>query len=349
MWVKLLFLVAAVYVVSAAAWVLSAGVVRETAGAELTNAACDPTREMWRDLNAAFIREYDEKHRVKLAIRQSHGGSGSQARSVTEGLDADVVTLALWTDTDIIRKAGLMQPGWENRFPNRSLPYTSTIVFVVRKGNPKGIHDWVDLARDDVAAITPNPKTSGNGKWSFLGLWGSVVWRNGTDDQAREFVRSVYRRVPVLDSAARGSTMTFAQKGLGDVHLTWENEARLEVQEAEGALAIVYPKRPEDALPLSVLAEPHVAIVDANVDRKGTRVAAEAYLNFLYTEPAQELIARNFHRPFNEKVFARHRDVFPDGDFRRATTLVSSGRWDDVQKRFFAEGGEFDRIYARTK
>jgi sulfate transport system substrate-binding protein len=210
---------------------------------------------------------------------------------------------------------------------------------VVRKGNPKGVRDWSDLARADVAVITPNPKTSGNGKWSFLALWGSVVWRGGTDGQAREFVSQVYRRVPVLDAAARGATMTFAQKAIGDVHLTWENEARLEVQEAGGNLEIVYP-------PISVLAEPHVAVIDANVDRKGTRAQAEAYLRFLYTPEAQEIIARHHHRPTDPEVFARHADRFPALDLRRAPTLVPSGRWDDVQKRFFAEGGEFDRIYA---
>jgi sulfate transport system substrate-binding protein len=346
-WTKLLFAAAGLYVLAAGAWVISAGVVRDRSGAELLNVACDPTRELWKDVNAAFIREYEQKQGVKLTIRQSHGGSGSQARSVVDGLDADVISLALWTDTDAVRKAGLMDAGWEEKLPNRSLPYVSTIVFVVRKDNPKAIHDWTDLARPDVSVITPNPKTSGNGKWSFVALWGSVVWRGGTDDQAREYVRGVYRRTPVLDAAARGATMTFAQKGIGDVHLTWENEALLEVQEPGGKLEIVYPKRPADAKPLSVLAEPHVALVDRNVDRKGTRAAAEAYVRFLYTVPAQELIARNFHRPMNDKVFARHRELFPKVDLRRATSLVPSGKWDDVQKRFFAEGAEFDQLYTK--
>lgn len=348
MWAKLVFAAAGLYVAGAAVWVISAGVVLPKDGGELLNVACDPTRELWRDLNAAFVREHDAKHGTRPSIRQSHGGSGSQARAVVDGLEADVITLALWTDTDAVRKAGLIQPGWEDRLPNRSLPYTSTIVFVVRKGNPKVVHDWADLARPDVAVITPNPKTSGNGRWSFLGLWGSVVWRGGTDAEAREYVRGVYGRVPVLDPAARGATMTFAQKGIGDVHLTWENEAQLEVAEAGGALEVVYPARPGDR-PLSVLAEPHVAVVDRNVDRKGTRAAAEAYMQFLYTDPAQELIARHHHRPTNPAVFARHRDRFPDADLRRATTLVPSGTWDEVQKRFFAEGGEFDRLYTRGK
>jgi sulfate transport system substrate-binding protein len=222
-------------------------------------------------------------------------------------------------------------------------------VFVVRKENPKRVHDWADLARDDVAVITPNPKTSGNGKWSFLALWGSRVWRGASEEQAREYVTAVYRRVPVLDAAARGATMTFAQKGIGDVHLTWENEAHLEVQEANGELEIVYPRRAATEKPLSIRAEPHVAIVDKNVDRKGTRPAAEAYMTFLYTEPAQELIARNFHRPTDPTVFARHRDLFPEMDLHGGPELVPSGKWADVQKRFFAEGGVFDQIYTGTK
>ena len=349
MWAKILFALVGAYVLAVAAWIVIAGVSRDTSGVELLNVACDPTRELWRDVNAAFILDYELKHNVKPTILQSHGGSSSQARAIVDGLEADVATLALWTDTDAIHKAGLMVAGWEEKFPSRSLPYVSTIVFVVRKGNPNGIRDWIDLARDDVKAITPNPKTSGNGKWSFLALWGSVMWRGGTEEQAREFVRGVYGRVPVLDPAARGATMTFATKNIGDVHLTWENEAHLEVQESGGVLEIVYPRRNDSEKPLSILAEPHVAIVDKNVDRKGTRELAVAYLKFLYTEPAQEIIARNFHRPTDRKVFARHRELFPDMDLRLATDLVPSKNWDDVQKRFFAEGGEFDRMYTRKK
>jgi sulfate/thiosulfate-binding protein len=318
----------------AAVWVVASGCTRNEV---MLNAACDPTRELWRDLNAEFIADYEQKHGVKLVIRQSHGGSGSQARAVIDGLPADVVTLALFTDTDQIRKAGLMNNGWEADVPNRSLPYTSTIVFVVRKGNPKRVRDWPDLAKDGVQVITPNPKTSGNGKWSFLAMWGSVVWRGGTEVEAERYVGEVFRRVPVLDPAARGATMTFAQKGVGDVHLTWENEAHLEVQEAGGELEIVYP-------PLSVLAEPHVAVVDKVVDRKGTRATAEAYMQFLFTEPAQEVIAKHHHRPSDPAVFARWKHQFPELRLERATTLVPSGKWDDVQKRFFAEGGVFDRI-----
>lgn len=338
MWARVLLGFAVVYVVAAAAWVVSAGFGRN----QLLNVACDPTRELWHDLNAAFAAHYERETGTALHVRTSHGGSGSQARAVIDGLPADVATLALWTDTDAIRKHGRIDPGptgnWEDRLPNRSLPFVSTIVFVVRKGNPKGVRDWPDLARPDVAVVTPNPKTSGNGKWSFLALWGSVVWAGGTDDQARAFVTDVYRRVPVLDAAARGATMTFAQKAIGDVHLTWENEAHLEVAEAGGNLEIVYPPR-------SVLAEPHVALIDANVDRKGTRAQAEAYLRFLYTPEAQEIIAKHHHRPTDPAVFARHKDRFPELDLRRATTLVPSGTWDEVQKRFFAEGGVFDQLY----
>jgi sulfate transport system substrate-binding protein len=337
MWVRALLTVAGIYVAAAGVWVVASGFGRNE---QLLNVACDPTRELWHDINRAFVADYERRHGAKLFVRQSHGGSGSQARAVIDGLPADVITLALWTDTDAVRKAGLMAADWEKRLPNRSLPYVSTIVPVVRRGNPKNIRNWSDLARDDVSVITPNPKTSGNGKWSFLALWGSVVWRGGTEDEARAFVTKVYRRVPVLDAAARSATMTFAQKNIGDVHLTWENEAHLGIREAGGELEIAYP-------PVSVLAEPHVALVDATVDRKGTRAAAEAYLKFLYTEEAQELIAKNGYRPTDPKVFARHADLFPPVALKAATTLVPSGRWDDVQKRFFAEGGVFDQIYAR--
>lgn len=318
----------------AAVWVVASGFTRNEV---MLNAACDPTRELWRDMNAAFIADYEQRNGVKLFIRQSHGGSGSQARAVIDGLPADVVTLALFTDTDAVRKAGLMTDGWESRLDNRSLPYTSTIVFVVRKGNPKNVHDWPDLTRDGVSVITPNPKTSGNGKWSFLAMWGSIVWRGGSEADAEKYVGEVFRQVPVLDPAARGATMTFAQKGVGDVHLTWENEAHLEVQEANGALEIVYP-------PISVLAEPHVAVVDKVVDRKGTRATAEAYMQFTFTEPAQEIIAKHFYRPTNPVVIEKTKHQFPALRLERATTLVPSGKWDDVQKRFFAEGGVFDKI-----
>jgi sulfate transport system substrate-binding protein len=304
--------------------------------AELLNVSYDPTRELWRDLNAAFVNSYEKETGARPTIKQSHGGSGSQARAVIDGLDADVVTLALWSDTDAIRRKGLINDGWEDRLPHGSLPYFSTIVFVVRKGNPKGVKDWPDLVRPGIQVVTPNPKTSGNGKLSFLAAWGAVVRRGGSDDEAREFVTRLYRQVPVLDSAARGSTTTFAQKQIGDVHLTWENEARLEVKEFGDALEVVYP-------PLSIRAEPHVAVVDANVDRRGTRAAAEAYLKFLYTDAAQEIIAQNHYRPIDEAVRKKHAADFPDIELFAITTVANG--WDEADQRFFAEDGVFDTIY----
>ena len=262
-----------------------------------------------------------------------------------DGLDADVVTLALWSDTDAICKRGLIDPGWEDRFPNRSLPYYSTIVFVVRKGNPKGIRDWPDLVRPGVSIITPNPKTSGNGKLSFVAAWGAVLaangpWKGGSDDDAGRFVTQLYRQVPVLDSGARGATTTFGQRGIGEVHLTWENEADLEVRESRGALELVYPS-------VSIKAEPHVAVVDANVRRKGTQEAAEAYLRFLYTDEAQEIIARHFYRPYKESIWKKHLDMLPDISLFPITLVAES--WDDAQKRFFSTGGIFDSIFSGPK
>lgn len=303
---------------------------------ELLNVSYDPTREFYRDLNNHFAQRYLEETGTKVTIKQSHGGSSSQARAIIDGLEADVATLALWSDTNAIHQKGLIAKGWEDRLPHRSLPYFSTIVFVVRKGNPNGIHDWPDLVKPDVKIITPNPKTSGNGKLSFLAAWGAVTQRGGTEEQARAFVTRLYKQTPVLDSGARGSTTTFAQKGIGDVHLTWENEAHLEVQEAKGELEIIYP-------PLSIRAEPHVAVVDGNVDRKGTRAVAEAYLKSLYTDAAQEIIAKHYYRPINETVLKQHAATFPPLRLSVVTDITSG--WDDAQKRFFAEGGVFDSIY----
>src|SRR5262249_20075898 len=251
---------------------------------------------------------------------------------------ADVVTLALWTDTDAIRKKGLIDAGWEERLPHRSLPYYSTIIFVVRKGNPKGIKDWKDLARPGVEIITPNPKISGNGRLSFLAAWGSVRERGGSEEEAREFVTKLYRQTPVLDSGARGSTTTFAQKKIGNVHLTWENEAHLEVQESGGELELVYP-------PLSIKAEPHVAVVDANVRRKGTEATARAYLEFLYTDEAQEVIARHHYRAINPKIQEKHAVELPEIKLFPVTSVAKD--WDEAQQQFFAEGGVFDRIYSK--
>jgi sulfate transport system substrate-binding protein len=304
-------------------------------GDELLNVSYDPTRELWRDLNAAFVDHYREETGRTLTIRQSHGGSSSQARAVIEGLDADTVTLALWSDTDALRRFGLIRDGWEDRLPNRSLPYYSTIVFVVRRGNPKDIHDWPDLVKNGVAVITPNPKTSGNGRLSFLAAWGSVLERGGTENEARAYVAELYAHVPVLDSGARGATATFAQKQIGDVHLTWENEAHLEVAEARGELEVVYPRA-------SIRAEPFVAVVDENVDANGTRADAEAYLNFLYTPQAQEIIARHHYRPMDATVLARHEKELPA--LRLFPVTLVARDWAAAQERFFTHDGEFDRL-----
>jgi sulfate transport system substrate-binding protein len=334
MGIKTLIAVAGLAVLAAGAWWVAAR-QQPAAGTELLNVSYDPTRELWQDLNRQFVADYEKHTGTRLTIKQSHGGSSSQARAVIDGLDADVVTLALWSDTDAIRRKGLIKDGWEERLPHRSLPYFSTIVFVVRKGNPKGIKDWSDLVSGDAKVITPDPKTSGNGRLSFLAAWGAVLAGGGTEEQARAYVAELYRRVPVLDSGARGATITFAQKEIGDVHLTWENEARLEVEESGGKLEIVYPSA-------SIRAEPFVALVDANVDRKGTRVPAEAYLEFLYTEEAQETIARHHYRPIDEKVLRRHARELPEINLFPVTSVA--GGWHETQARFFAEGAVFDQI-----
>jgi len=314
----------------------SAGPSPAPAAVELLNVSYDPTRELWRDINAKFAEAYAKETGVKVTIKQSHGGSSTQARAVIDGLDADVVTLASFLDTDAISKKGLINPGWVDEFPNRSLPYTSTIVFVVRKGNPKGVKDWPDLLKPGVDVITPNPKTSGNGYMSFFSAWGSVVLRGGAREAAVKYVTELYKHVPVLDSGARGATTTFVQKKIGDVHLAWENEAVLEVREAKGDLDLVYP-------PISILAEPHVAVVDANVDRKGTRKAAEAYLKYLYTDEAQEIIAQHFYRPFNDAVLKQHTGSFPELKRFQITEIAKD--FSDAHKQFIAEGGVFDSIY----
>jgi len=303
---------------------------------ELLNVSYDPTRELWRDINANFIPVYGKQSGRALTIKQSHGGSSTQARAVIDGLEADVVTLASILDTDAISRSGLIKPGWLERLPNRSLPYTSTIVFVVRKGNPKGIKDWPDLVKPGVQIITPNPKTSGNGYLSFFSAWGAVVLRGGSRQEAIEYVTKLYKQVPVLDSGARGATTTFVQRKIGDVHLAWENEARLEVQEAKGNLAIIYPA-------ISIRAEPHVAVVDENVDRKKTRAAAEAYLKFLYTDAAQEIIAKHFYRPYNQAVLKKNEAIFPNLRLFAITEIARD--FSDAHKQFIAEGGIFDRIY----
>lgn len=311
-----------------------------TATVQLLNVSYDPTRELWRDLNRAFATQYKADKGVIVEIKQSHGGSGSQSRAIIDGLPADVATLAMWFDTDALRRKGLVKDGWEDRLPNKSLPYLSTIVFVVRKGNPKQIKDWPDLVKPGVEIITPNPKTGGNGKLSFLAAWGSVTSAGGDAKKAEEYVTKLYHQVPVLDNAARASTVTFAQKNIGDVHLTWENEAHLEVRESGGKLEIVYPPR-------SIRAEPHVTVVDENVDRNKTREVAEAYLKFLYTDPAQDIIANHYYRPSNPEVLARRQKLFPSIELFPITVIAAN--WDDAHQKFFADGGVFDKIQQSRK
>ena len=306
------------------------------ASLELLNVSYDPTRELWRDINEHFIPTYAKEKGVTLAIKQSHGGSSTQARAVIDGLEADVVTIASVIDTDAIAQRGLITGDWQKRLPNNSLPYTSTIIFVVRKGNPKGIKDWRDLVRPDVSVITPNPKTSGNGYLSFFSAWGSVVLRGGSKKDAVDYVTKLYKNVPVLDSGARGASTTFLQRGIGDVHLAWENEAHLEVQEAKGELDFIYPE-------ISIRAEPHVAVVDANVDRKKTRAAAEAYLKYLYTDEAQEIIAKHFYRPSNEAILKKHAARFPNLRLFSIKEIALS--FADAHKQFIGDGGVFDTIY----
>jgi sulfate/thiosulfate-binding protein len=308
----------------------------QVSGAELLNVSYDPTRELWRDINEHFIPIYEKETGDTLTIKQSHGGSSTQARAVIDGLDADVVTLASIIDTNAISKSGLIKEGWVDRLPQRSLPYYSTIVFVVRKGNPNAIKDWPDLVKPGIAIVTPNPKTSGNGYLSFFSAWGSTVLRGGTREDAVAYVTKLYKQVPVLDSGARGATTTFVQKMIGDVHLSWENEAQLEVREAKGDLEIVYP-------PISIRAEPHVAVVDDNVDRKGTRAAAEAYLNFLYSDAGQEIIAKHYYRPSNDAILKKNAGTFPEMKLFQVTEIAKD--FEDAHKQFIGEGGVFDAIY----
>jgi len=308
----------------------------EAKDVQILNVSYDPTRELWKEINSLFVPKIQAEKGITLTIKQSHGGSSSQARAVNDGLEAEVVTLAMFPDTDAIRKAGLIDDGWINDFPNRSLPYTSTIVFVVRKGNPKGIRDWKDLSKSGIEIVTPNPKTSGNGKLSFLAAWGSVLKSGGSEADALAFVTEIYKKTPVLDTGARGSTTTFTQKGIGDVQLSWENEAYLSVEETGGEVEIVYPS-------ISVLAEPHVAVVDRNVDRYGTREVAEAYLNFLYTPEAQAVIAKHHYRPTTEAAQALVASQFPKVDLFPVSSVTPD--FDSANAKFFADGKIFDQIY----
>ena len=304
---------------------------------ELLNVSYDPTRELYQEVNAAFARHWQTTSGQALTIRQSHGGSGAQARAVIDGLAADVVTLALGYDVDAIQQRGLLREGWQTRLPANSAPYTSTVVFLVRKGNPKGIKDWSDLVKPGVGVITPNPKTSGGARWNYLAAWEYARREaRGSAAHARQFVSDLFRNVPVLDSGARGATTTFTRRGIGDVLLAWENEAFLAVAEAKGELEIVVPS-------LSILAEPPVAVVDAVVDKRGTRAVAEAYLQFLYTPEAQAIVARHHYRPRDPAVAAKYRATFAEVEL--FTVDEAFGGWQAAQRTHFADGGTFDQIY----
>ena len=304
----------------------------------LLNVSYDPTRELYQEFNAAFAKHWKAKTGESVVVKQSHGGSGKQARTVIDGLDADVVTLALAFDIDAIaEKAKLLPPDWQKRLPLNSTPYTSTIVFLVRKGNPKAIKDWDDLAKPGVSVITPNPKTSGGAQWNYLAAWEYGKRRFGGEDKARDFVTRIYKNVPVLDSGARGSTTTFVERGVGDVFISWENEAFLAQRElGPNKFEIVVPS-------LSILAEPPVAVVDKNVDRKGTRKVGEAYLEYLYSDEGQEIAARNYYRPTNARVASKYAGQFPK--VALFTINDAFGGWQKAAKTHFADGGTFDQIY----
>ncbi len=304
----------------------------------LLNVSYDPTRELYQDFNKAFAAHWKSKSGEDLKIKQSHGGSGKQARAVIDGLQADVVTLALAYDIDEVAQRGLIAKDWQKRLPHSSTPYSSTIVFLVRKGNPKGIKDWGDLVRPGLSVITPNPKTSGGARWNHLAAWGySIKQPGGNEKSAQEFLSKMYKNVPVLDSGARGSTTTFIERGIGDVLLTWENEALLAIKE-------LGPEKVEIVVPsVSVLAEPPVAVVDKVVDRRGTRKQAEAYLQYLYTEEGQEIAAQNYYRPTNEKVAKKYAAQLPK--VKLLTIDDIAGGWTKAQRTHFADGGVFDQIY----
>ncbi len=308
------------------------------AASELLNVSYDPTRELYVDFNAAFNKHWQAQGHEPIKIQQSHGGSGKQARSVIDGLRADVVTLALAGDIDELHRIGKLIPeDWQSRLPEASTPYTSTIVFLVRKDNPKGIKDWDDLVKPGVEVVTPNPKTSGGARWNFLAAWAWAKQQYGSEEQAQAYVEELYKQVPVLDTGARGSTITFVNNGIGDVLLAWENEAFLALKEQGGdQLEIVAPS-------LSILAEPPVAVVDKNVERKGTREVAEAYLNYLYSYEGQRIAAKHFYRPRNQAVAAEFAEQFPA--LKLVTIDDDFGGWKSAQPKFFNDGGVFDHIY----
>ena len=309
-------------------------------GPALLNVSYDPTRELYTDYNRAFATYWKSKTGQNVTVRQSHGGSGKQALSIIDGLEADVATLALAGDIDaLVEHGGLVKPDWQKRLPRNSTPYASTIIFLVKKGNPKGIRDWDDLVKPGVKVITPNPKTSGGARWNYLAAWEFAKRKYGGDDKAREFVGKLLANVPVLDTGARGSTTTFAQRGVGDVLLAWENEAFLVLKEfGADKFDIVAP-------PISILAEPTVAVVDKVVDKKGTRAVAEEYLKYLYSDEGQEIIARNYYRPTSEKAQAKYAAQFPK--LKLFTIDEAFGGWAQANKAHFADGGSFDQIYLK--
>ncbi len=313
------------------------------ASLELLNVSYDPTRELYTEVNAAFARHWKEKTGDTVTLQQSHGGSGKQARSVIDGLAGDVVTLALSYDIDMIaERSKAVAKDWQRRLPDNSAPYTSTVVFLVRNGNPKGIRDWDDLVRPGVSVITPNPKTGGGARWNYLAAWGYALRKNNGDEgKAREFLEALFRNVPVLDTGARGATTTFGQRGIGDVLITWENEAMLSVKEyGADQVQIVTPS-------LSILAEPSVAVVDRVVRRKGTEAVAKAYLEFLYTEAGQEIVAKHFYRPRLASVAARYAARYPKVEL--LTIDRDFGGWAAAQKKHFGDGGLFDAILSATQ
>ena len=323
---------------------LLAATVIGTASADTTllNVSYDPTRELYQDMNAAFAKHWKAAKGETITIQQSHGGSGKQARSVIDGLEADVVTLALAYDIDAIAAAGFLPVDWQKRLPHNSAPYTSTIVFLVRAGNPKKIKDWDDLARPGVSVITPNPKTSGGARWNYLAAWGYALRRPGGDEaKARALVERIFRNVPILDTGARGSTVTFVERGMGDVLIAWENEALLVVKDlAKDKFEIVVPS-------VSILAEPPVAVVDKVVEKRGTKAQAAAYLEYLYTPEAQEIAAKHYYRPRLEAVTTRYAKQFPA--VKLFTIDEAFGGWAKAQKTHFSDGGIFDQIYAPAK
>jgi sulfate transport system substrate-binding protein len=308
----------------------------QAADPTLLNVSYDPTRELYQEINGAFAKQWQAKYKQKVTVKQSHGGSGKQARSVIDGLEADVVTLALGYDVDAIAEKGLIKPGWQKELPNNSSPYTSTIVFLVRKGNPKKIKNWDDLIKPGVSVITPNPKTSGGARWNYLAAWAFALHQpGGNEAKAKEFVAKLFKNVPVLDSGARGSTNTFVQRGLGDVLLAWENEAFLAINElGPNKFEVVTPSE-------SILAEPPVTVIDKVVDKRGTRKLAEEYLKFLYTDEGQKIAANHYYRPINPKISTKLAKV------KLYTIDKAFGGWQKAQKTHFADGGTFDQIYGK--